>query len=346
MARLPKRPTISPAFPPFPDEGRYGRGTILEARRVVGQQRFRQCSAARPDNSVADEPRQKSFLFVPAARDPFEARDRTSAVDDENLRTAFEPVDQGAEAILGFADANFFHVAMIAYSQSSHAAAENARFVTMTTRFIGDVHGKFRQYKRIIEGCQNSVQLGDMYVGLRRWPHGEPSADPPYDLMVAGGHRFIRGNHDNPAVCRQHSQCIPDGTIENGIMFIGGGLSIDKEIRTEDYSWWPDEELSIAELNKLVKKYQAAKPRIMVTHDCPEEVASILLIDRTRLDLPSRTRLAFQTMWSAHSPEIWLFGHHHVSFDHILHGGRGTGTRFICLAELEHRDVDIGDVVG
>jgi hypothetical protein len=212
----------------------------------------------------------------------------------------------------------------------------------MITRFIGDVHGKFAPYKRIIEGCRNSVQVGDMGIGFRIFPQ----AKSPHDLMVAGGHRFIRGNHDNPAVCRRNSQCIPNGTIENGIMFIGGGLSIDKEYRIEGYTWWPDEELSADELKRMIALYIERKPRIMVTHDCPEEVASILLtriplLGPKKLDFQSRTRQAFQTMWSAHSPELWIFGHYHMSFDHVLRGGRETGTRFICLAELEFRDVEI-----
>ncbi len=124
------------------------------------------------------------------------------------------------------------------------------------------------------------------------------------------------------------------------MMFIGGGVSVDKAFRVEDYSWWPDEELSIAELNELTDKYIAVKPRIMVTHDCPEEVAVEMarIANRSynKLDWPSRTRQALQSMWSAHSPEIWLYGHWHTAFDHAL-----RGTRFICLPELAHVDIDI-----
>jgi hypothetical protein len=46
-------------------------------------------------------------------------------------------------------------------------------------------------------------------------------------------------------------------------------------------------------------------------------------------------------MWSAHAPDLWIFGHYHASFDHVLHGGREAGTRFISLAELEYRDIDL-----
>ena len=188
-----------------------------------------------------------------------------------------------------------------------------------------------------------------MGVGFRHTSaarRGEPASNPPNQAMMSGDHRFIRGNHDNPAACRKQSQWIPDGHYESGMMFVGGAISIDKDQRTEGYDWWPDEELSDPELKKLIAVYIERKPRIMVTHDCPEEVASIILtrfpiLGTAKLDLPSRTRLAFQEMWSAHPPELWIFGHYHVNFDHILSGGRETRTQFICLAELESRDIDI-----
>lgn len=208
-------------------------------------------------------------------------------------------------------------------------------------RLIGDVHGKFDRYERLIVG-QPSIQVGDMGVGFRRWPHGEPFANPPHAKMVKHNARFIRGNHDNPAVCKAHSQYIPDGQVEGGVMLIGGAFSIDQAYRTEGYSWWAGEELSIVELNELVDRYTQIKPRVMITHDAPREVgealASQYISGGPFKKLESRTCQAFQSMWSAHSPDLWVFGHWHHSFDHILSGGRERGTRFVCLAELEYRD--------
>src|SRR5262245_14865759 len=50
------------------------------------------------------------------------------------------------------------------------------------------------------------------------------SIHPPYEKMVVSNARFIRGNHDNPNVCRRHTQWIPDGHLEDSMMFIGGGI--------------------------------------------------------------------------------------------------------------------------
>jgi hypothetical protein len=185
------------------------------------------------------------------------------------------------------------------------------------------------------------------HVALSRSQHVRFSRNPPHYAMARGDHRFIRGNHDNPEECRKHSQWIADGHFENGKMFVGGAVSVDRALRFEGFDWWPDEELSPPELKRLVDFYIANKPRMMVTHDCPEEVAGIVLsrfpvLGPAKKEMPSCTRLALQEMWSAHAPELWIFGHYHVSFDHVLRGGRETGTRFVCLAELEYRDIEIG----
>ena len=211
-----------------------------------------------------------------------------------------------------------------------------------TIRFIGDVHGKYGPYKRLIAEVPRSIQVGDMGVGFRRYGgprDGEIYGNPPHYAMVAGDHRFIRGNHDNPAECEKHSQWIPDGNIEEGMMFIGGATSIDKESRREDYSWWPDEELSYETLRHLIDVYAEAKPRIMVTHDCPQSIADLILGQHYKSALEpkgTRTRQAFEQMLAIHNPEIWIFGHWHMTLDYIH-----EGTRFICLAELEHRDIEI-----
>ena len=208
-------------------------------------------------------------------------------------------------------------------------------------RYIGDVHGKFRQYKNLIDSCTASIQLGDMGVGFYHETTGQASANPPYDHMVAGNHRFIRGNHDNPGVCKKHTQYIPDGHIESTpggavSMYIGGALSIDKPWRTPNFSWWEDEELNAKELNTFVDVYQSVKPDIMITHTCPENVASKLFANGEKLDFPSRTQQCFDSLFHLHQPKMWLFGHWHIHKDEVI-----NDCRFICLAELQYLDLEV-----
>lgn len=219
-------------------------------------------------------------------------------------------------------------------------------------RLIGDVHGKFGRYGTLLRKAQeeaiDTIQVGDMGVGFRH-PSGVREGDwannPPYHLMTRSGrHRFIRGNHDNPLACKMHSQWITDGTIEDDVMFVGGGVSIDKALRIEGYTWWPDEELSTRELACLIEVYACARPRVMITHDCPEGVA-LRLLDRlmprrifglSKTDFPSRTRETFEAMLAVHKPELWVFGHWHTSFNEEI-----DGVRFVCLPELETMDVEL-----
>lgn len=202
--------------------------------------------------------------------------------------------------------------------------------------FIGDVHGKFKRYKRLIAGRTHSIQVGDMGVGFRR-PDGRRHPNPPRGLMIAGGHRFIRGNHDHPGECHAHPQYISDGHSEGDMMLIGGAWSDDSDWRIEGQNWWPDEEVSADTFDALAQSYGAKRPRIMVTHDCPADIAiRMYALCNMEMPPPSRTQTALQGMFTQHQPDLWLFGHYHVSADFIA-----EGTRFVCLAELEAREFDV-----
>ncbi len=199
------------------------------------------------------------------------------------------------------------------------------------TRFIGDVHGKFSQYEKIIADCDESIQVGDFGLGF-----AGSKETPSYDLMATGNHRFIRGNHDNPAFCRAHDFWIEDGYIEGDMMFVGGAYSIDKAFRTPFMDWWPDEECSIGQLNGFIDSYKIIKPRIMVTHTAPKAIPLYHMGFSPIEGASTRMEDAFDYMWSLHKPEIWIFGHWHKSFDKVV-----DGTRFICLNELEHIDLEV-----
>ena len=206
-------------------------------------------------------------------------------------------------------------------------------------RYIGDVHGKWHDYRDIIATCDESIQVGDFGVGFR--PYGsEPYSVGPVagftpDPEFTDNHRFIRGNHDNPAACKVHKNWIPDGAVEGDTMFIGGAISIDKEWRTPGISYWEDEELDYQSLGDLIQKYEEVKPRVMVTHEAPEEVIRHVMpfYQPGRFD-SGHTRMALQNMFEVHKPELWIFGHWHYGVDTNI-----LGTRFICLPELGYIDI-------
>lgn len=207
-------------------------------------------------------------------------------------------------------------------------------------RVIGDVHGKFSRYREVIRDVPFSIQVGDMGVGFHGLRGGELKAlaNPPFDAMSEGRHLFIRGNHDNPEVCRRHAHWIPDGTVVDGIYCLGGAVSIDRAWRTEGIDWWSDEECGYVELERMIDHYAAIKPEIVITHECPESIANEILtaFNRTKIVDGSRTRQALERMLYKHQPREWYFGHWHTS----LHFKSGR-TVFQCLNELEYADVEI-----
>lgn len=202
---------------------------------------------------------------------------------------------------------------------------------------IGDVHGLFFDYKAKIRrlGVKTSLQLGDFGLGF-------PNSFDHFDMSdIKGTHKFIRGNHDNPAICRKDEYYAGDfGTIEgdfvNGLydklFFISGAWSIDKAYRVEGKTWWEEEQLSQEELCEAVNKYNEDKPEIVVSHDCPTIVLQNLYPSRL---IPTRTSQAMDVMFLTRKPQFWIFAHHHQSWRKNI-----DGCTFICLDELEVLNLD------
>jgi len=207
----------------------------------------------------------------------------------------------------------------------------------MQTRIIGDVHGKYLSYLKLIENVERSVQIGDFGFGFGT--RGEAKFIDSLIDQMHGENLIIRGNQDPPSEIARSSHFIPDGTIKNSTMFIGGASSIDRQYRIPGVDWWEDEQLSQDELDQLIEVYREKKPRVLITHEAPEVLVPILVRDSifgSHVRENSRTRNAFDIMRTIHTPEIHVFGHWHTHMDSVI-----GGTRFICLNELEYIDLEI-----
>jgi hypothetical protein len=212
-------------------------------------------------------------------------------------------------------------------------------------RLIGDIHGDLYTYKLLCESAEASIQIGDFGIGFGQSDYWHESVDA---YNCAGHNRFIRGNHDNPARCRTMQSWIADGTVEDDIMFIGGAWSIDNPEappgwyrRTVDVSWWADEECSDDEFERMFEVYQTARPRIMITHDCPAQIADQMFWKSGIVRGPqytNRTSAALDRFYEAHQPEYWFFGHWHRTS--VLQ----QDTCFVCVGELDYIDLDLNDM--
>jgi hypothetical protein len=198
---------------------------------------------------------------------------------------------------------------------------------------IGDVHGKTTEYKKMLEQRfkdQRTIQVGDMGFGFSRNPEGMS----PMPM----NHRWFRGNHDKPELCRAHPNYLGDwGYLEEEKMFfLAGAFSIDRVWRVPGVTWWPDEELSSEELQKAYELYVEKKPRVVISHEAPSKAAKLMLYDLSGEYFAakgecsmSRTAEALQRMLDAWAPIEWVFGHYHV--DKTFTWGC---TKFTCVNEL------------
>lgn len=203
---------------------------------------------------------------------------------------------------------------------------------------FGDVHGLFYEYKRLLQsavkaGQTDSIILGDVGIGF-------PTSEELDTSDIPGDHNFIRGNHDNPDVCRVHPDYLGDYGILTGdwdgdhhyekMFYVSGAWSIDQQWRTPGISWWEDEELSYTEMQKAINLYEQEEPDIVISHDCPHNALLEMYIPLGAQVIRTSTGVALEAMFDLHQPSLWVFAHHHRSWTQTM-----QGTKFICLNELE-----------
>ncbi len=207
-------------------------------------------------------------------------------------------------------------------------------------RYVGDVHGQMQRYLEIIRTAPASIQVGDFGLGFEsEWDRN------PKDVLAAmedGDHLMGRGNHDHPEACVKFRRWIPDGSyIENRDTFVvGGAASSDRSTRTSQriagWDWWPDEEVSYSKMDAIKATYLRQRPRIMVTHDGPHEMLMQMFGRGTHKPInATRTGVFLQELWEAHQPDLWVFGHWHVTRTEVA-----SGTDFRCLGALDFLDTD------
>lgn len=194
---------------------------------------------------------------------------------------------------------------------------------------IGDVHhDSWKEYFEIIAQYPQTIQIGDICIG--RKDISTSAHKCLYSAVAQGNHRFIKGNRDNPLIAARTPFCIPDGTIEDDVMLIGGARSLYQETDALGLEWWPEEEASQETLDHLVEEYARVRPRVMITHDGPHSVVTRWWPSCKDEHAKSRTSAAFDRMLNLYKPDHWIFGHHHISRCETIHN-----TRFRCLGRLE-----------
>jgi hypothetical protein len=190
---------------------------------------------------------------------------------------------------------------------------------------IGDVHGKYDRYHKIIRQTDRypyTLQLGDFGFKYDTLNNVDPEK-----------HKILGGNHDNYDVVPSIPHYLGDYGYSslNGVDFFyfRGAYSIDRQYRTVGISWWEQEQVGIEQFMKARELYRETKPDIVLTHDCPEGIA-LMLLEPGQNIYQNMTGWALQELFNIHQPKIWRFAHWHRSWRTTI--GR---TDFRCLDELE-----------
>lgn len=195
----------------------------------------------------------------------------------------------------------------------------------MKLTIIGDVHGKVHEYKKITDKCKVSICVGDFGVESEwRW----------HSKSIEGYHFINPGNHDYAPDFDRYMRSLQNWTYfdEYSIFTVRGAKSIDKHLRIEGLDWFPNEELSYQEGLEVFDEYVRVKPKVVISHDCPQSVMEQLFGYPEK----SSTRQLLEAMFQEHQPELWVFGHHHKSKVEMI-----NRTRFVCLDELETFEIEI-----
>ena len=199
----------------------------------------------------------------------------------------------------------------------------------------GDIHANFgilKHLKRKHSDLDEIIIAGDFGVGFTGVQNQtlkyleSHESDPKI--------RFIRGNHDSPEACTKltgsNVQWIPDGTLENGILYVGGAYSIDFDVRTPGFNWWPNEELYDHEWDDIFESIDGKLNDIhtVISHDGPQSIVRNILPPHKEVVL-SRTTLNLEKLrLRLPNVKLWVFGHYHVSYSTYV-----SGTQFVCLPD-------------
>ena len=90
---------------------------------------------------------------------------------------------------------------------------------------------------------------------------------------------------------------------------MGGANSIDKEYRTPGFDWFPEEEITQADLDNCPD--ENTKIDIVISHTVPNSIFNRMNLLRER----ESSTFALELIHKTYRPELWYFGHFHQYYE-------------------------------
>lgn len=195
----------------------------------------------------------------------------------------------------------------------------------------GDWHGNSYWATKVIDyaadhGADAIVQVGDFGM----WTPGPATSSFLYRVSTRARDRDVQvywldGNHEDHGRRAEFSHYdndfltyLPRGTrwewFGKTFMALGGAVSVDKLWRTPGKSWWPEEELSRADIDHAVREGDVD---VILSHDCPTGVRIPGLggnFPPQALAEAGLHRNLLREVWEAKTPQLWVHGHYHVCY--------------------------------
>lgn len=224
----------------------------------------------------------------------------------------------------------------------------------MKTLILGDTHGEWGDLNIVIAKAMRLhpdieclIQVGDFGYA---WPGSKPFSflktfweNADLEKVKSLPFYWLDGNHEN------HNQLDADGGAwqpgmtyqprgsirelgDKRAMFFGGASSIDKDLRIQDKSWWPQEDIKYGQIMSALEKQGPID--IMFSHEFPLAFS----YGSYKKEFGRGDKQALDALRQKFRPRFWIFGHHHN-----FQQGETEGTKWMCAPCIEHRQAILWD---
>lgn len=202
---------------------------------------------------------------------------------------------------------------------------------------LGDIHGAWGDAEDIIKKAQDEIGPFDQIIQVGDMGFGFPGVRP-WDFTPGIPCKWVDGNHENFDLLHKRSlpnfghdpyhvvwpqewqkflstwTYMPRGTIEDGILYIGGAASIDRGYRQNGINWWPQENISYEDEQRTLDAIEDYKGSIhtIISHDCPTSFVMRPVLRGEEYHDGNRRFL--EHIRYLVKPKRWFFGHYHARY--------------------------------
>jgi len=214
-------------------------------------------------------------------------------------------------------------------SRKSDGKSHQVEWAANRIIVVGDLHGEWGKLNELITKKRPDIilQCGDfgwwpkmeikypiLYGRKNNW---KLKGIKPRDSKVYwcdGNHeeyphlsqdgKIIKMYHNVLHCQRGATLTLPDGRV---VLFAGGASSVDKHLRTSGHDWFPEENITERDLDRMLSHEHID---IVISHTCPMQfdIHGIGLSDKSR----DSNRVALDYVLSKYKPDLWFFGHWHT----------------------------------